>query len=130
MKRFLSQIISAIAGLWLASYFVPEIAIRAYADSSFFGISLSDQWKMILLLGIILGLLNFFVRPILKAITLPLEIITLGLFSIVINMGLIWFLDLMFDEFYAPWMWPLIYTTLIVWGLKIIISKLILKDKD
>jgi len=130
MKRFLSQIIAAIAGLWLASSFVQGVIIETYANSSFFGVSLADQWKMLLLLGIILGLLNFFIRPILKAIALPLEIITLGLFSLVINMGLIWFLDLMFDELYVPWMLPLIYTTLIVWGLDLIISKLILKDKD
>jgi putative membrane protein len=130
MKRFLSQIVSAVAGLWIASYFIPEVAIKAYADSSFFGFSFTQQWQIFLLLGIILGLLNFFVRPILKAIALPLEIITLGLFTLVINMGLIWFLDLMFDELYAPWMWPLIYTTLIIWGLELIISKIILKDKD
>lgn len=130
MKRLLSQIIAAIVGLWLSSYFVPGVIIEAYADSSFFGIGLTVQWQMIVLLGIILGLLNFFVRPILKTIALPLEIITFGLFTLVINMGLIWFLDLMFDELYVPWMWPLIYTTLIVWALNLIISKFVIKAED
>lgn len=130
MKKLLSQIVSATLGLWLATLFVQGVAVSAYADSSFFGIPLVSQWQVFLVLGIILGLLNYFVRPILKAITLPLEIITLGLFSLVINMGLIWFLDLMFTELYVPWMWPLLYTTLIVWALNLIIQKFLIKEKD
>jgi len=41
------------------------------------------------ILGIILGLLNYFVKPILEVISLPLEIITLGLFTFVINIFLV-----------------------------------------
>jgi putative membrane protein len=130
MKRLLSQIIAAALGLWFATLFVQGVAVKAYADSSFFGVPLTAQWQIFLVLGIVLGLLNYFIKPILKTIALPLEIITLGLFTLVINAGLIWFLDLIFDELYVPWMWPLIYATLIIWSLNLIISKLILKDKD
>src|SRR3990167_9397083 len=130
MKRLFSQIVAAIAGLWLALLFVPSVVVRIYPESSFFGIPLTEQWQIILVLGIILGLLNHFVRPVLKAIALPLELLTLGLFSIVINMAIIWFLDLMFDEFYAPWLFPLLYTTLIVWVLNFIIQKFLVKEKD
>jgi putative membrane protein len=127
MKKLLSQIVSAGLGLWLATIFVSGVAVTYYANSSFFGISITAQWQMFLVLGIILGLLNYFVRPILKTLALPLELLTLGLFSIVINMGMIWFLDLIFDEITVPWMWPLIYTTLILWALNMIIQKIIVK---
>ena len=131
VKKLLSQIISAVAGLWLAVYFIPEVAAKVYSDSSFFGFPLTQQWQILLLLGIILGLLNYFIRPILKIISLPLQMLTLGLFSIVINMGMIWFLDLMFDELYAPWLFPLLYTTLIIWALNLIISKILIgSNKD
>ncbi|MCX6723019.1 MAG: phage holin family protein [Candidatus Staskawiczbacteria bacterium] len=120
MKRLLSQIVAAIIGLWLATLFVPGIIIRTYPTSNFFGFSLTAQWEIILVLGIVLGLLNYFLRPLLKALFLPLEIITLGLFTIVINMGLIWLLDKMFDELYVPFLLPLLYTTLIIWGLNLI----------
>ena len=90
MKRLLSQIVAAIFGLWLSSLFVPGIVIRAYPSSNFFGFALNAQWEIILVLGIVLGLLNYFLKPLLKALALPLEIITLGLFTIVINMALIW----------------------------------------
>ncbi len=38
-----------------------------------------------LVLGIVLGILNTFIKPIVKLITLPITILTLGLFSLVIN---------------------------------------------
>ena len=130
IKKLLSQIIAASAGLWLASSFIPSVIIRIYPESNFFGFPLTELWQIILVLGVILGLLNYFVRPILKVISLPLELLTLGLFSIVINMAMIWFLDLMFGEFYAPWLFPLLYTTLIVWILNFIIQKFLVKEKD
>mgnify|MGYP001594647508 CR=1 FL=1 len=130
MKKLFSQIVAAIAGLWLAVLFVPSVVLRIYPESSFFGISLTEQWQIFLVLGVILGLLNHFVRPILKAIALPLEILTLGIFCIIINMATIWFLDLMFDELYVPWFFPLFYTTVIIWIINFIIEKFLIKDDD
>jgi len=125
MKRLLSQIITATLGLWLAMLFIPGVIIRTYPTSKFFDFSLTTQWEIILVLGIVLGLLNYFLKPILKTLSLPLEVISLGLFTIVINMAMIWLLDLMFDELSAPIYLPLLYTTLIIWGLNMIIGLLI-----
>ena len=96
MKRLLSSIISAGVGLWLATIFISGGTVIAYPGSNFYGINLSATWQLFILLGIILGLLNFFVKPILNVITLPLRIITLGLFGFVINMFLIWVVDYIF----------------------------------
>ncbi len=122
MRRFLSQIIAAVLGLWLAVMFVPEVKVELSPDSIFFGVSLTAVWQVFLLLGIILGLLNFFVKPILDIITLPLKIITLGLFSFIINVGLIWAVDVIFEELSVPLLYPLLWTTLIIWGLNIVAS--------
>ena len=127
MRKLLSQIIVATLGLQLAVLFVPGVAIKAYPASNFFGFSLTAQWEIILVLGIVLGLLNFFLKPLLKALSLPLEIISLGLFIIVINMALIWLLDMMFDELYVPFFLPLLYTTLIIWGLNIVFQLILVK---
>lgn len=130
MKRFLSQIIAAILGLWLATLFVPGVEVKAYPTSNLFGFALTAQWQIFLVLGIVLGLLNYFLKPLLKTLSLPLEIVTLGLFTIVINVGLIWLLDVMFDELYVPLFLPLLYITLIIWGLNLILQKFLIKDKN
>ncbi len=127
MRRLLSNIIVATLGIWLASLLIPQVTIEANSLSNFFGISLTQKWQLIIFLGIVLGLLNYFLKPILKALALPFEIISLGLFTIVIDMVLIWILDLIFSELYVPWLLPLLYASLIVWGLNLIIGFLIKK---
>lgn len=123
MSKLLSQIVAGIIGLWLAVWFVPGITLRIFSDSSFFGFPLTQVWQVIILLGVIIGLVNFFVKPILKAITLPLRILTLGLFNLVINLIIIWAVDLLFNEITIPWFWPLAWTTLIIFALSVIASK-------
>ncbi|MFA5877793.1 MAG: phage holin family protein [Candidatus Staskawiczbacteria bacterium] len=121
IRKVISHIVAGILGLWLATLFISGVSIKVLPDSTFFGIPLSTTWHVIILLGVIIGLLNIFLKPILKTITLPLRIITLGLFSLVINMVLIWAVDLIFRELTIVWFLPLLYTTLIIWALSILI---------
>jgi putative membrane protein len=53
------------------------------------GIEFRGDWTGVLWLALISGLLNALVRPLLKFLTCPLIILTLGLFTIVINTGLL-----------------------------------------
>ena len=127
MKRLLLTIVSAGLGLYLASLLVAGVSVMALSDSAFFGFSLTQTWQIFILLGIILGLLNYFIKPLLELISLPLEIITLGLFSIVINLGLIWVLDVIFREIQIPLWFPLIYTSLII-GVLNFVTKLLTRE--
>ena len=70
-KFFFRWAINAVA-LYVAVLVVP-------------GIDLRGSWTGILWLALIIGLLNALVRPLLKFLTCPLIILTLGLFTIVIN---------------------------------------------
>ena len=130
MKKVLLQIIAAILGIWLSVLFIPGIKVSLSSNSNFFGIPLTLQWQIILLLGIVLGLLNFFVKPIINTITLPLRMITLGLFSIVVNITMLWILDFIFKEITIPWFWPLFWTTILIWFLNILVPKLIIKNEE
>jgi len=76
MTKFIIRwAINAVA-LYVAVLVVPGIALRG-------------SWMDILWLALIFGLLNALVRPLLKFLTCPLIILTLGLFSIVINIGML-----------------------------------------
>lgn len=70
-KFFFRWAINAVA-LYVAVLVVP-------------GIDLRGSWTGILWLALIIGLLNALVRPLLKFLTCPLIILTLGLFTVVIN---------------------------------------------
>lgn len=127
MKRFISFAVAAGLGLWLAEMFVPGVLVKILPDSNFFGIALASQWQIFLVLGIVLGLINFFLKPVIKTITLPLRIITLGIFGLAINMFLIWLLDKMFKELSVPLWLPLLYTTLIILIINIVLQKILIR---
>src|SRR5579863_6395673 len=64
-------------------------------------ISYGNDWKNLLLATFVLGILNAFVRPILRLIALPLLILTLGLFTFVINALLLCFLSVLLPFFHV-----------------------------
>ncbi len=73
--RFLIRVIAAACGLWLASRIVPGIYVR---DAGALAAA-----------AILLGLVNAIVRPFVILLTLPLTVITLGLFLFVVNAAML-----------------------------------------
>ena len=124
MKRFVSQIIGNVAGLWLASNYLNGVQISVIPGESSFFVALTADWQLILVLGVVLALLNFFLKPILEILTLPLQFITLGLMGLVISAGMIWFLDFLFAGFTITGLLPLLWISLIIGGVNFIISKI------
>ncbi len=55
------------------------------ADKLVDGIGADGNWQVLLFMALIFGLVNALVRPILKFLTCPLMMLTLGLFTLVIN---------------------------------------------
>ncbi len=124
MWNLFLQIVSGILGLWLAVKFVPGVDF----EGSFFIFpkqltDFSEFLKTLVFVGALLGFLNFFVKPILKKITLPLRIITFNLFTLVIMMALVWAVDIFSPELIIKGLKPLFFTTIIVWGINLILSK-------
>lgn len=64
-----------------------------------------DEFTTALTVAIVLGLLNFFVKPILVLFTLPVTILTLGLFLLVINTIMIELCDYFIDGFRISSFW-------------------------
>jgi putative membrane protein len=72
--HWLLRFLITAAALWAIGMYVPGFRINGYVDA--------------LIAAIIFGLVNTFIGPILKLISLPLTILTIGLFSIVVNWAL------------------------------------------
>ncbi len=79
--------------------------------------------KEYLIAGIFLGVLNAIIRPVLKTITLPIIILTLGIFTLVIDALILWTVDYIFDFVVVQDIWALIWATLIIWIVNMFISK-------
>lgn len=71
MDRVIQTLVNA-AALYVAVLVVPNLEF-------------SGEWWKLLLVAFIFGLINTFVRPVLRIFTLPITIMTLGIFLLVIN---------------------------------------------
>jgi len=117
-KFILRWLINAVA-LYLAIRFVP-------------GIKFGGGWLGLLWLALIFGLVNAFLRPVLQLLTCPLILLTLGLFTVVINMILLKITEWVGNTFglgltIDGW-GPLFLGSLIISIVSIVLS-LILKDE-
>jgi putative membrane protein len=117
-KFILRWVINAVA-LFLAVYLVP-------------GVNLQGGWVSIIWLALIFGLINAFLRPLLKLLTCPLIILTLGLFTLLINTFLFWLTSQVGQAFGIGFtingFWPAFLGGLVVTVVSVIMS-LILKDE-
>lgn len=88
MRNFVIQVgINALA-LWIASWILPGMNI-AGSPAAGTNATLSTILAY-LFIGLIFGLVNALVKPIVKLLSLPVTILTLGLFTIVINAAMLW----------------------------------------
>lgn len=84
-----------------------------------------DRLKVAFLAGLLLGLFNLIVKPIVKILSLPINILTLGLFNIIINAGMLWIVDMIIRELEIKGFWGYVWSSLVISILSIVISKII-----
>ena len=82
--RLLLRWLIAAGALWITLLLV-AMFVDPHAH-----IVAADRWLMMLIAVAVLGFANAVVRPVLKLLTLPLNCLTFGLFSFVINAALFW----------------------------------------
>ena len=87
-------------GLFLASSLIPGVQITG--TGSF------------ILAAFLLGLVNAFVRPIAFLLTLPMTIVTLGLFLFVVNAAMFGLVAALLDGFVVAGFWPAIFGAIVV----------------
>ena len=92
---------------WLVNTMALFVVVNVVA-----GISV-ERWQTLLVGALALGLLNAFFRPILLLLTLPINVLTLGLFTLIIN-GLIFYLAAwLIEGFYVAGFWSAFLAALV-----------------
>jgi putative membrane protein len=117
--RWLINFLALFAAAWL----VPGISVDG-----------GGGWTVFAVMALILGLVNAVLRPLLKLLTCPLILLTLGLFTLVINGFTLWLSSWMavnwFEVgFYVDGLWAAFLGGLVVSIVSLILSA-ILMDKD
>ena len=100
MRRILLKWLINTLALLITAYVVKGIQVT--------GVS------ALFLAAALLGILNALIRPILIILTLPINIITLGLFTFIINGAMLWFVSLIIKGFVIQGFWPAVVGALII----------------
>ncbi len=74
-----------------------------------------DGWKAFLIGAAVLGVANAVIKPVLALATLPLIIVTLGLFLLVINIAMLALAEWIAPDFSINGFWTYVGATIVVW---------------
>jgi len=128
MSFLLRLIINAVA-LLITAYVIPGIQLGAARPHP-----TTNDWITLLFVALIFGLVNAAIRPILIVLSLPLEIITLGLFIFVINAFMLlltsWIADGIDLGFHVDGFWTALWGSIVITVVNWVIDLTILKDDD
>ena len=120
MKLLLRWIITSLS-LFVAAWLVPGIRVE------------SSGWTVFAAMAVILGLVNAVVRPVLKLLSCPLILLTLGLFVLVINAFTLWLASMLAINFfhvgfYVDGFIPAFFGALIVSIVSVILTALVREE--
>ena len=118
---FLIRLLVNAAALWVATQLVPGVTYTGGA-LPFFGVA------------VVFGFLNAFLRPIAKILTFPLIILTLGIFSLVVNGLMLWLTSRLSSAlglgFHVDGFWPAFWGALVVSIIGALLSIMVRSDEE
>lgn len=122
MKLLIRWLITSLS-LFVAAWLVPGIRVEP------------NGWGTFAVMAVILGLLNATVRPLLKLLSCPLIILTLGLFVLVINGLVLWMASAIavgwfHVGFYVDGFWAAFLGALIVSVVSVILNTLVREEVE
>lgn len=117
--KFLVRLLINAAALWVAIEIVPGVEYRG-------------EWIYLLLVALVFGILNALLGPLLKLLTCPLLVLTLGLFTLIINAFLLWLTSAVSRSFGLGFtvsgFWAAFLGALVVSVVSIVLSLLVKED--
>jgi len=113
MKLLLRWLISA-GTLMMLAYYMPGISVVSFYSA--------------LIAALVLGLINALVRPVALLFSLPVNILTLGLFTFVINALMFWLASSIVKGFYVDGFWTAFWGALVMWIVGWVVSAMLKKS--
>jgi putative membrane protein len=105
-----------MAALFVVAYFVPGVHVSGILGA--------------FIAAIILGIVNAIIKPILIILTLPVEILTLGLFTFIINAFLFWIVGHLGIGLSVHGFWAALWGSIILWLVSWALSSLMAPVRD
>jgi putative membrane protein len=115
-RLIVSWAVNAIS-LWVAAWLLS-------------GVTYGNSFWTLIWAGAVFGVLNTILKPILKLITLPLALITLGIAWFFVSMLMLWLTDLIIGSFNIDGFWNLVWATIIVWAVNLALDFILFRGDE
>lgn len=115
---------------WVLRLLINAIALFVATQIGIPGLRFDGDWKTLVVVALIFGLVNALIRPLLSVLTCPLIILTLGLFTFVINAAMLaltgWIaeqlkLGFVVEGFWAAFLGALV-VSIVSWALALLVG--------
>jgi len=110
LSKLIVQILTNAVAIYVAAEIVSGFTLQ------------ENSFVTLLTAGFILGLINYFIKPILKLISAPLILFTLGLFTIVINIAMLLLLDHFMAKLEISSLWAAFWAMIVISAVNIFIG--------
>jgi len=110
------RVLTQLCVSWLANAIVLAIVAWLFADID------SGTTGQLLAAAAIFGVLNTVLKPVLKLLTLPFAVITLGLAWFGVSMFMLWLTDALVPGFDINGGWTLVWATVAVWAVNVVLD--------
>ena len=114
MRILVVWLINALA-LIAVAYLLPSISVSSFTSA--------------LVAALVLGLVNAIIRPVLVLLTLPVTVLTLGLFILVINALLFWFVGSILDGFHVQGFWGALLGSILFSIVSWLLATIVLRER-
>jgi putative membrane protein len=126
VRTIVTKVVINAFAIWIATLVVPQVGVG--------GSTLGNRILSLLIVGALFGVINTFLKPLVKLFTLPLYLLTLGLFTFVVNALMLkiveWLSDRIGITFDAgPFFWSTLGAAVVVTFVSLILNVTV-PDKD
>lgn len=127
MRGILTKIVINALAIWIATLVIPNVSVE--------GGGLGRQIGSLVVVGALFGLINTFIKPVVKFFSFPFYLLTLGLFAFIVNALMLEIVDWLSEKIgisfeTGPFFWSTLGAAVVVTFVAMILNVLVPDDDD
>ena len=115
---------------WLLASWAANAAALGITGWILSGVTFNGSFWTLVWAALVFGILNTILKPLLKLLTLPLAVFTLGIAWFFVSMLMLWLTDLIVGAFDIKGFWNYVWATIIVWAANLVIDLVFRGERD
>jgi putative membrane protein len=107
---------------WLLVSWATNAVALAVAGALLGGVSFHGSFSAVIVAAAVFGVLNTILKPIMRLLTLPLAVVTLGVAWFFVSLMMLWLTDVLVHNFSISGFWDYVWATVIVWAANLVLD--------